>query len=80
MHASSRPDMNIRSNKVPNKLQQTPAPAFETMDILQKFENFVFAEDVRLEKLSLCELGLQKQIIRFGAEAQLSEVCSVPLP
>lgn len=79
-HASSRPKTLVRSPKEPSKFQRPEVPRFETRNIIQKFENFVFVEDIRLERLSLCELGLGKQIERFGAEAQLSEVCSVPLP
>ena len=77
---SSRPHEFIPDSKQPGKYRRVLPPLFETGDIIQKFKNFVFAEDIRLERLSLCELGLQKQIERFGAEAQLSEVCSVPLP
>lgn len=80
MHASSRPRTSIRSHIQPGKLQQERPPLFETREINQKFENFVFAENIRLERLSLCELGLLKAIEKFGAEAQLTEVCSVPLP
>lgn len=79
-HASSRPKTVVPHYKQANRIGRALSPLLETKDIIQKFENFVFAEDIRLERLSLCELGLQKAIEKFGAEAQLSEVCSVPLP
>lgn len=80
MHALIRPREAIRDPRQPGKLREPGPPLFETKDIIQKFENFVFAEDIRLERLSLCELGLQRKIRRFGTEARLQEVCSVPLP
>ena len=79
-HASSRPKTTVRSHKDASKLQRAGPPLFETREITRKFENFVFAENIRLERLTLCALGLMKAIEKCGAEAQLSEVCSVPLP
>ena len=80
MHAESRRKIIVPDHTQPGKFQEVPPPMFETKEITEKFENFVFAEDIRLEKLSLCELGLQQRLEKFGAEAQLSEICSVPLP
>lgn len=80
MHAWSRSRKLVRDSEEPYKLRAADPPLFETKDITKKFENFVFAESLRLERLSLCELGLTKRIQKMGAEAQLLEVCSVPLP
>ena len=77
---SNRPNAIIRDTKQPDKFRQVYPPLFETQDIIKKFEDFVFAENIRLEKLSLCELGLQTALGKFGAETRLPEVCSVPLP
>lgn len=66
--------------KKPGRLGRHGPPVFETKDIVQKFENFAFAENFRLEKLSLCKLGLHAEIERHGADAELQEVCSAPLP
>lgn len=79
-HAWNRPKIAVPDHTQPGKVRQTPPPMFETKEITEKFENFVLAENIRLEKLSLCELGLHKRLEKFGAEAQLSEICSVPLP
>lgn len=80
MHASNRPKTIVRDRKQPSKLRQALPPLFETENITRKFENFVFAENIRLERLSLCKLGLLGEISRLGAEAQLQEICSVLLP
>ncbi len=78
-HAWSRPKINVPDHAKPGKFRRAPPPMFETKEITEKFENFVLVENVRLEKLSLCELGLWKELEKPGTEAQLSEVCSVPL-
>ena len=78
--ASNAPKTIIRDTKHPDKFRRALQPLFETLDIIKNFEDFVFAENIRLEKLSLCELGLQTALEKFGAETRLPEVCSVPLP
>lgn len=77
---SNRPNTIIRDAKQPDKFRQVYPPLFETQNIIEKFEDFVFAENIKLEKLSLCELGLHTALEKFGAETHLPEVCSVPLP
>lgn len=80
VHAFKGPRQIIPDHAQAGKFRRAPARLFETKDITQKFENFVFAENIKLERLSLCRLGLGKKLARFGKETQLSEVCSVPLP
>ncbi len=80
MHAESRPKFDVPDHTQPGKFRRALPPMFETKEITKKFENFVLAENVRLERLSLCELGLWRELEKRGTEAQLSEVCSVPLP
>ncbi|CAF9914051.1 MAG: hypothetical protein ALECFALPRED_009219 [Alectoria fallacina] len=77
---SNRPNTIIRDTEQPDKFRRADSPLFETQDIIKKFEDFVFAENIKLEKLSLCELGLQTALEKFGAETRLQEVYSVPLP
>lgn len=80
MHASNRPKTFTRDPNQPSKFRRALPSLFETENITRKFESFVFAENMRLEKLSLCRLGVLKEIEKLGAEAQLQEVCSVSLP
>ena len=46
-------------------------------DLTRTFKDFVWAENIRLERLSICPLGLHKQLQR-GLD-ELPEACSVPL-
>lgn len=80
VHAFKGPREYILDHAQAGKFRRAPARRFETKDITQKFENFLFAENIKLERLSLCRLGLGKKLGRFGEETQLPEVCSVPLP
>ena len=72
--------MLVQNQNDGGRMKQTLPPMFETWGITQKFETFVLAEEIELERLSLCELGLTKDFLRFGEEARLREICSVPLP
>lgn len=79
-HAWSRSKKLVEHHELPHRLRQTEPPLFETKEIIEKFENFVFAKDLKLEKLCLCEMGLVQMIKKIDTEAQLREVCSVDLP
>ena len=50
-----------------------------SQDLTRTFKDFVWAENIRLERLSICPLGITKQIRKAGQNALLSEACSVPL-
>ena len=73
----------VRGNLVPSPTQpgkfKTQYPEIDPRDLTPTFKDFVWAENIRLEMLSICPLGLYKQIRREGPNAQLSEMCSVPL-
>lgn len=77
---SNKPREIMRDSRQPDKYRSVLAPLFETGEITQKFKDFVFAENIRLQRLSLCKLGLQTRLEKFGEETDLSEICSVPLP
>lgn len=70
-------------NPVPSR---TPPGTFmpwrtgiDPRDLTRTFKDFVWAENIRLERLSICSLGVAKQSRRAGPDAKLSEECSVPL-
>lgn len=69
----------IPSLAVPGKMERKKGLTFDPRDLLCTFKDFVWAENIRLERLSICRLGTTKQIQRAGLDAQLQEVCSVPL-
>lgn len=69
----------VPSPHEPLKLEIKESLAFDPRDLLCTFKNFVWAEKIRLERLSICRLGLAKHIQRAGSNAQLQEECSVPL-
>lgn len=64
----------------PGKLQQKPAPIIEPRELVRVFRDFVWAENIKLDRLSICPLGLYKRIRKEGSKARLCEECSVPLP
>ena len=69
----------VPSLRHPGKLREGRSLKFDPRDLLCTFKDFVWAESIRLEKLSICRLGLAQHIRRAGSDAQLQEVCSVPL-
>ena len=62
----------------PGKLR-TYKPLIDSRELIRTFKDFVWAENIRLERLSICPLGIIKQLRRGDPDAQLSESCSVPL-
>ena len=73
----------IRGKLVPSRTQPGKIKEYkaniDSRDVTRTFKDFVWAENIRLERLSICPLGVTKQIRRAGPDAQLSESCSVPL-
>lgn len=65
-HASTRPKTMVPVSKVSQKLERVPPTTFKTQGITQKFENFVFAGELSLERLSLCRSGLTKDVEIFN--------------
>ena len=73
----------IRGNLVPSRTEPGKVkdykPNIDSRDLTRTFKDFVWAENIRLERLSICPLGVIKQLRTAGPDAQLSEACSVPL-
>ena len=73
----------IRGNLVPSRTEPGKVrdyrPDIDSRDLTRTFKDFVWAENIRLERLSICQLGINAQTRRAGPDAQLSEACSVPL-
>ena len=69
----------VPSLNQPGKKECERPLKFNPRDLLRTFEDFVWAENIRLERLSICSLGLNKHIRKAGLQAQLQEACSVPL-
>ena len=69
----------VPSRRWPGRLTQKRHPGIESQELVRDFKDFVWADNIILEKLSLCRLGLLQGIRRAGPYAQLTEVCSVPL-
>lgn len=63
----------------PGKMERKNGQTFDPRGLLCTFKDFVWAENIRLERLSICRLGLTPHIQRAGSDAQLQEVYSVPL-
>lgn len=54
---------------------------FNAQEVIAKYENFEWARDVRIERLSICEMGAKK-VIEDGkvVNEEYLEIASVPLP
>lgn len=72
------PGQLVPSPSQPGKVE-TYSPCIDPRELIRIFKHFVWAENVRLERLSICPLGVANQIRKEGPDAQLSESCSVPL-
>lgn len=75
-----RPKTLIPSPEQPGRLQRETPPNFDSRVLVRIFRNFVWADNIRLDRLSICPLGLYKRIRKEGSKARLREECSVPLP
>lgn len=69
----------VPSREQPGKFQQEVPPNIDSRDLVRIFRDFVWADSIRLERLSICPLGLQRHIEQEGSKAHLREECSVPL-
>ena len=65
--------------KHPGKLQEEKRLVFDCQELIRTFRDFVFANNIRLDRLSICPLGFQRLIRRAGSEAQLPETFIVSL-
>ena len=73
----------IRGKLVPCPFQagklKNYTPNFDPRDLTRTFKDFVWAENIRLERLIICPLGIAKQLRTAGPNTCLLESCSVPL-
>ena len=74
----------VRSKKWPTKVRTKPPPKIDARPLLERYKDEVWVEGARLEKLSLCQMGLQREITRargsVDPQMKLNEISSVPLP
>ena len=76
---TSRPTYHVPSRNQPGKMEGDRSPTIDSRDLVRIFKDFVWADNIRLERLSICSLGITEQIRQLGSDARLSEACSVSL-
>lgn len=73
------PDFKLRG-----KLRQTPLPRYDFRDIINQYKDKTWSDEIRLDRVSICQMGLAGNLRRHGggidSDLGLSEVFSVPLP
>lgn len=69
----------VRSLRQPGKVQREMHQKFDCRELVRIFKDFVWADNIRLERLSICPLGLTNIIRQVGSDARLREACSVSL-
>jgi activating signal cointegrator complex subunit 1 len=73
----------VSSFQHPGKFRQE-TPEVDLRDVLTEYQNHTWLENLRLEKVSLCRLGMAKEILRRGggidSDMELFEDFSIPLP
>ena len=76
------PRRHVISSKGEKKYKKLPPlPAFDAGRFIREYEDEVWATDVRLERLCLCELGGLEELADGGRVHKLRrEVDSVALP
>ena len=75
-----RPTGLVPSREQPGKFRNRVAPEIDSRDLVRIFRDFVWADNIRLDRLSICPLGLHRLIKQEGLKARLCEDFSVPLP
>lgn len=75
----TRPTTLVPSPTQSGKLQRIK-PLIDSRDLVRIFRDSVWADNIRLDRLSICPLGLHRRIKQEGLKAHLSEDISVPLP
>ena len=74
--------------KPPQEPSQEPSQApnfplrFNATALIEKYKDFIWAQDVRLDRLAICEMGAKKTYDESGklVEEKYTEVASIPLP
>lgn len=69
----------VPARRQPGKLQRSKSLKIDSRDLVRTFKEFVWADNIRLERLSICQLGFHKRARQQGLDAQLLEACSVSL-
>ena len=73
------PSKLVPSHHHPGKLEGEAPLEIDSRDLVRTFKDFIWADNIRLEKLSICRLGFKNRIHQQGLGAQLLEACSVSL-
>ena len=55
-------------------------PLIDARELIPRYRDFLWAETFRLERLSLCQMGVTRQGEGLDLDVQLGEVFGVPLP
>ena len=73
----------VHSKRHPTKVKTTH-PKIDAKSLLEQYKDEVWVEGARLGRLSICKMGLAKEIKRAGGNVDpqmgLHEISSVPLP
>ena len=69
----------VPSRHQPGRLKGEERPEVDSQELVRTFKDFVWADNIRLERLSICRLGFRKRISQQGPDAQLLEACGVSL-
>lgn len=81
IHLQPRP---IPSSHHQANIKKSPVRIYDFTDIINQYKDKTWSPDIRLDRVSICELGLTKKIRLQGggidSDLGLSEVFSVPLP
>ena len=56
------------------------ARGFDAKQVLERYEGFVWAEEVRLDRICICEMGAKAVERETGEDVEYVEVGSMPLP
>ncbi|KAL9120692.1 MAG: hypothetical protein Q9187_002746 [Circinaria calcarea] len=56
------------------------ARGFDAKQLLERYEGFVWAEDIRLDRICICEMGAKAVEKEEGEEVEYVEIGSLPLP
>ncbi len=84
LRSTCQPPRKIPDRKHRGKLRNSPAPRYDFRELVNQYKDRTWSEDIRLDRVSICQMGLTQSIARHGggidSDLGLSEVFSVPLP
>ena len=77
-------DRDVPSEKHPGYMRRQYGPPMDVRDLIDQCRNKVWMENIRLDRVSLCRLGIAAKILRgaggIDSGLELEEDFSVPLP